>query len=604
MTDNQKAEVLAIANEFGKDRRRLLAIVHAVQARLGYLSDETVDLLAESLRIHRVEVVDMVSFYAFLNREPKGQVAIRLSKTPISLMQGAQEVVQAFEQELGIRVGQTTRDGKFALSWTSDLGMADQEPSALVNGTPLVRIGVNDVSKIVAALRESGSQGAPGDGPGLGRPNFSLPNTLVSSSLVKPGPVLFAPMKRGAGLRSALNLTPDQVIVEVIKSRLRGRGGAGFPTGLKWKLCRQAPGARRYIICNADEGEPGTFKDRVLLAEVPDRVFAGMTIGGYALGAKEGIVYLRAEYSYLWGHLQRVLELRRRQGLLGQDICGLDGFDFDIRIEMGAGAYICGEESALIESLEGKRGVPRDRPPFPTDKGYQQQPTSVNNVETLACVTRILEKGGDWFTQFGTRESAGTKLMSVAGDCEFPGVYEVPFGITVNELLDMVGGGDAEAVQVGGPSGQCVAPKDFGRQICFEDLPTGGSTMVFGPQRDLLDVVHQFAEFFAEEACGWCVPCRVGTTVLHTLIGKIQGGKGTLKDVQELEKLSHTVGRTSRCGLGQTAPNPILSTLRNFPHLWESKIRHVDFIPSFDLEKSLRTATAVQGRLPVGEENP
>ena len=588
MIDTHKTEILAIANELGRDRGRLMAIVQAVQTRLGYVSDEAVDLLAETLGIHRVEVVDMVSFYAFLNREPKGQVAIRLAKTPISLMNGAREVAQAFEQELGIHVGQVTRDGKFSLSWTSDIGMADQEPSALIAGTPLVRIAFSDVPRIVAALR----QGMP------------PPNLLVGSSLVKPGAVLFAPMNRGAGLRSALNLTPEQVIAEVIKSRLRGRGGAGFPTGMKWKMCRQAPGARRYVICNADEGEPGTFKDRVLLTEVPDRVFAGMTIAGYALGAKEGIVYLRAEYGYLWDHLQHVLALRRKQGLLGKGICGHDVFEFDIRIEMGAGAYICGEESALIESLEGKRGAPRDRPPFPTDKGYQQQPTSVNNVETLACVSRILEKGAEWFTRFGTRESTGTKLMSVAGDCEFPGVYEVPFGITVNELLDLVGGGNAEAVQVGGPSGQCVAPKDFGRQICFEDIPTGGSTMVFGPERDILDVVRQFAEFFAEEACGWCVPCRVGTTIMHTMIGKILDGKGTLRDVQELEKLSRTVGRTSRCGLGQSAPNPILSTLRNFPHLWEGKLKRVDFIPSFDLEKSLRTATAVQGRLPVGEENP
>jgi [NiFe] hydrogenase diaphorase moiety large subunit len=371
---------------------------------------------------------------------------------------------------------------------------------------------------------------------------------------------------------------------------------------MKWKLCRQALGTNRYVICNADEGEPGTFKDRVLLTEVPDRVFAGMTIAGYALGSRQGIVYLRGEYAYLWNHLQQVLAVRRRQGLLGKDICGFDGFEFDIRIELGAGAYICGEESALIESLEGKRGAPRDRPPFPTEEGYQQKPTSVNNVETLVCVTRILEKGADWFTQFGTKESSGTKLLSVSGDCEHPGVYELPFGITVNDLLDMVGAGDVKAVQVGGPSGQCIAPKDFGRQICFEDLPTGGAMMIFGPQRDLLETVRQFAEFFAHESCGWCVPCRVGTTIIGNLLDKILAGRGTLGDVQELEKLGHTVARTSRCGLGQTAPNPVLSTLRNFPHLWEAQIKRVDFIPLLDLTKSLRTAVAVQGRLPVSEE--
>jgi [NiFe] hydrogenase diaphorase moiety large subunit len=327
-----------------------------------------------------------------------------------------------------------------------------------------------------------------------------------------------------------------------------------------------------------------------------------MTIAGYAVGASQGIVYLRGEYAYLWGHLEHVLATRRRQGLLGKDICGHDGFEFDIRIELGAGAYICGEESALIESLEGKRGAPRDRPPFPTEQGYLQQPTTVNNVETLACVTPILERGAEWFRQFGTRESTGTKLLSVSGDCEHPGVYEISFGVTVNELLDWVGGGDAEAVQVGGPAGQCIAPKDFGRQICFEDLPTGGSMMIFGPQRDLLDIVRQFTEFFAHESCGWCVPCRVGTTVMHSMLEKILAGRGTLADVHRLETLSHTVARTSRCGLGQTAPNPILSTLRNFPHLWEAQLRRVDFVPLLELEKSLRPAVAVQGRLPVSED--
>lgn len=588
----------AIVKSIGNDRTRLFSIVQAVQASLGHVPDAAIDHLAQRLGMHRVEVADTVSFYTFLDREKKGDIHIRLTKSPISLMQGAPEVAQAFEEALGVRMGQTSRDGKYALSWTSDIGMADQEPSALVNGVPLTRITVADVPEIVAALRASVSNLSALEAT-LGQ----LPNALIGSSLVSPGPVLFAPTNRGAGLRAALNLSPEQVIDVITRARLRGRGGAGFPTGMKWKACRQAKGETRYVICNADEGEPGTFKDRVLLTQVPDRVFAGMTIAGYALGAREGIMYLRGEYRCLWNHLQQTLFQRRRQNLLGKDICGLDGFDFDIRIELGAGAYICGEESALIESLEGKRGAPRDRPPFPTERGYLQQPTSVNNVETLACVTRILEKGADWFRQFGTKESTGTKLLSVCGDCEEPGVYEVPFGITVNEVLDLVGGGNAEAVQVGGPSGQCIAPKDFGRQLCFEDLPTGGSTMVFGPHRDLLAIVRQFAEFFAHEACGWCVPCRVGTTVFVQMLDKILDDRGTLDDVQRLESLCRTVGRTSRCGLGQTAPNPILSTLRNFPRLWEDRIKQTDFIPAFDLEQSLRTAIAVQGRLPAAEED-
>ncbi len=402
MTDGDKSVIRQIVEEsvirqivegFGKDRGRLLAIVHALQESLGYLSDKTIDALAAELGIHRVEVVDVASFYAFLNREPKGQVNIRLAKTPISMMNGAREVAQAFEETLGMRMGQTSHDGRFSLSWTSDIGMADQEPSALVNWTPLTRITVEDVPKIVAAVRTGASSGSPQGSLGFERIGAALPDAVGGFESGASGQGVVHADQAGPGLRAALNMTPEQVVGVVIKSKLRGRGGAGFPTGLKWKLCRQARGETRYVLGNADEGEPGTFKDRVLLTEVPDRVFSGMTIAGYALGAREGIMYLRAEYAYLWGHLQHCLEQRRKQHLLGDNICGREDFSFDIRIELGAGAYICGEESSLIQSLEGKRGSPRDRPPFPTDKGYNQLPTSVNNIETLACVARILEMG-------------------------------------------------------------------------------------------------------------------------------------------------------------------------------------------------------------------
>jgi [NiFe] hydrogenase diaphorase moiety large subunit len=602
MSDQETTIIQGIVDQFGQDRGRLLSIVQAVQGRLGYLPRSATRALAAALHMHQVEVEDMVSFYTFLDREPKGAFRVRLARTPVSFLRGAAEVARAFETALGIPMGGTTADGQFSLAWTSDIGMADQEPSALVNGSVLTNIAAHDVAEIVAALRRSTARATLPQFPALEQPALTLPHARVRSNLMQGGPVLFTPMKRGAGLRVALTMPPEAVLTEITRARLRGRGGAGFPTGLKWRSCRQAPGPVRHVLCNADEGEPGTFKDRVLLTETPDYVFEGMTIAGYAVGAQQGIVYLRGEYAYLWSFLHQVLAERRRVGLLGANICGQEGFDFDLRIQLGAGAYICGEESALIESLEGKRGAPRARPPFPTERGYLQQPTVVNNVETFACVTRILEKGSGWFTQFGTRESTGTKLMSVAGDCAHPGVYEVPFGITVNELLDLAGAADAAAVQVSGPAGQCVAPKDFGRQLCFEDLPTGGSTMVFGPHRDLLEIVRQFAEFFVEESCGWCVPCRVGTTLLRMKLDKILAGRGTLADVHELEKLGQTVARTSFCGLGQTAPNPVLTTLRHFPHLYEARLQPADTIPLFDLEASLRAAVAVQGRLPSPEE--
>jgi [NiFe] hydrogenase diaphorase moiety large subunit len=578
-------ELLAV----GGDRSRLLDVVERVQQRFGYLSNDAVAAIASGLGIHAVEVEDMVSFYSFLDREKRGHFRIRLSRTPISFMKGAQAIADAFEQALGLSIGDTSPDGMFTLEWTSDIGMADQEPAALINRLVLTALTPEDVPAIVAALRQNGDLAG-------------YPKATVRPSLVLAGPMLSGTRERDAGTRAAIARTPDQVIEEITRSKLRGRGGAGFPTGMKWRLTRKSAGSEHYLVCNADEGEPGTFKDRVLLTDFPDLVFDGMTVAAYALGARQGIVYLRGEYAYMRDALQQVLATRRELGLLGTRICGREGFDFDIRIQLGAGAYICGEESSLLESLEGKRGAPRDRPPFPTERGYLREPTAIDNVETFACAARISEKGAAWFTGHGTKDSSGTKLMSVSGDCTHPGVYEVPFGITVNELLDMVGATDTEYVQISGPSGQAVAPKDFGRRIAYEDLSTGGSTMIFGRGRDVLDIARQFAAFFVVESCGWCTPCRVGTTLLKQGMEKVVAGRATLADLSQMEALGDTVVRMSRCGLGQSAPNPILSTMRNFPQLYEARLAAAPFTPLVTLHDALRDAVAVQGREPVAEE--
>lgn len=597
--------VVAVAiKAVGADRGRLMDIVQAVHQRLGHLPDAAIAAIAAGLAMHPVEVEDMVSFYALPSRTPKGRFHIRLSNTPVSQMKGAGAVARAFADVLGVEMGETSPDGEFTLEWTSDIGMSDQEPAALINGVVVTALVPTDAAGIVETLRRGGTVNTrPPLFPGFdGHEPVTLPQARVASSLVRAGPVLFCRSSRGAGVRAALTLAPEAVIQRITRAGLRGRGGAGFPTGLKWKLCRQSKSETHYIICNADEGETGTFKDRVLLSEIPDAVFDGMTVAGYALGAHDGILYLRGEYAYLWNALQAALANRRRLGLLGQNICGHEGFDFDIRIQLGAGAYICGEESALIESMEGKRGAPRDKPPFPTDRGYLGSPTAVNNVESLACVARIMEKGPEWFAGYGTAESAGTKLLSVSGDCAHPGVYELPFGITVNELLDLVGAPETAFVQMSGPSGQTLAPKDFGRRIAFEDLPSAGSVMVFGPERDVLDVTLQFADFFINESCGWCTPCRVGTTLLKKNLEKIVNGRGTLADITALETLARTVSRTSRCGLGQTAPNPVLTTMRNFPEAYEARLQSQSFLPSVTLNEALAEAVVIQGREPVAGE--
>jgi [NiFe] hydrogenase diaphorase moiety large subunit len=383
----------------------------------------------------------------------------------------------------------------------------------------------------------------------------------------KKTPLTFSTIEPGTGLAAALKKSRADIIGEVAASNLRGRGGAGFPTGTKWNLAAAAKikdGESKYIVCNADEGEPGTFKDRVLLLDFAPLVFEGMTIAARAIGAARGLLYLRGEYVYMRPHLEAVLEARRKKGELGKNILGTKGFDFDIEIRMGAGAYVCGEETALIESLEGNRGEPRNRPPFPVDTGFMKQPTVVNNVETLASVVAILSKGPAWFKAFGTEKSAGFKLFSVSGDCDQPGVYEFPLGITIADLLEKVGGGNAKAVQIGGASGTCLPASGFGRKIAFEDIATGGSIIVFGPGRDMLHVAKNFMEFFVEESCGQCTPCRAGNAKLLEGIEQLEQGTCSTTYLRELLSLCETMQLASKCGLGQSSPNAFLSIVNNF----------------------------------------
>ncbi len=380
----------------------------------------------------------------------------------------------------------------------------------------------------------------------------------------RKGHVIFIDYEADSGLKKALAKSRSEVITEIRNSGLRGRGGAGFPTGVKWNLAAAAQSEKKFIVCNADEGEPGTFKDRVLLSEFADALMEGMTIAGYAVGAGIGIIYLRGEYSYLKKDLEAVVLKRRENGLLGDNVAGKDGFSFDIRIQMGSGAYVCGEETALIESLEGQRGEPRNRPPFPVDTGFMGNPTVVNNVETLITTTRIMSKGADWFKGFGVENSAGSKLYSISGDCEKPGVYEYNIGLTIAEILKEVGGEDAKAVQMGGASGKIVPAKDFATTVAYTDAPTGGSMIVFGPQRDMLDVAENFLEFFVEESCGQCTPCREGNPLLLAACKSLKAGTCSMEYLEEIMSLAETMQIASKCGLGQSSPNAFLSIIEHF----------------------------------------
>ncbi len=601
MDKKLQTAVKEICSSCNNDRTRLMDIVTEVQKQFGCISSSAIDMIAREISIHRVEVESVVSFYAFLSKKQKGTIVIRLCNDVIDRMTGADEVAKAFSEALGIEPGETTPDGKISLEYTPCIGLSDQAPAAMINDVMITHLSSDSAKKIIKELQEGASPEDLTKTLGDGNNANELIRSMVKNNIQAKGPVIFADFTSGDAIKASLAMTPAEVIRDLKTARLRGRGGAGFPTGMKWEFTHRAPGTQRYVLCNADEGEPGTFKDRVILTECPDLLFEGMTIAGYAINASTGIVYLRGEYAYLRPFLENVLQKRREQGLLGNGICGNRKFNFDIRIQMGAGAYICGEETALISSCEGLRGDPKNRPPFPAQQGFMKLPTTVNNVETFCCAARILEKGAGWFSELGSKGSPGTKLLSISGDCKKPGVYEVPFGIKLKDFLHMAGADDAAAVQIGGPSGQMVGPADFEKTICYDDLATGGSIMVFNGKRDIIDIVHQFMEFFVEESCGYCTPCRCGNVILKNIISNILNGKGQESDLDMLKTLGETVKITSRCGLGQTSPNPILSTLKNFPEVYKNRIPKEEegFRPSFDIQAALGDSKKITGRQSV-----
>jgi len=571
------------------DRERpehLLHRLRAYQQRYGFISDVSMIEIAERLDLPRAQVESVVEFYSFFSRTPRGRYDIRFSNCTSC---GSPELFNRLCEVLGVEPGITRADGKVSVEETSCIGMCDHGPSLLVNGRPLVGLSEERITAVAEAI-ESGREPEiwPADW-------FGIEDHIRHTELL-----LSEEFESGAALKAVVDQGSDEILRKVGFSELRGRGGAGFRTAQKWQFCREATTGEqadaRFVVCNADEGEPGTFKDRVLLTSHADTVFEGMTLCGRIIGAEQGFLYLRGEYRYLLGHLEDVLEKRQADGLLGSSILGVDGFDFDIAIVVGAGAYICGEESALIESLEQKPGHPRSRPPFPVTHGYMGKPTVVNNVETLAAAAMIAIHDDHWFRGRGTMLSRGSKLLSISGDCARPGIYEYPFGVTIRQILENCGASNVQAVQVGGPAGRLVCPPLFDRQIAFEDVATGGSFMVFDDSRDLLEVILNFSRFFRHESCGFCTPCRVGTTLLNRGMEKVVSGHATAHDLDEMRRTALIVNRRSHCGLGVTAPNAIIEGLNCFPDLFEARLRHSQMEPEFDLDASLEEARQLSHR--------
>lgn len=588
-------------SKYNQDKTRLMDILIEIQDNENYISDEAVSIISEKLELSLADVEQTISFYHFLSKKSQGKYIIYLNNSVVSNMMGRQIVAETFENEANCKFGKVTDDGLIGLFDTACIGMSDQEPAALINGNIFIHLTPFRVKEIVRDMRAGKDvKEMHTSYLGGGQNKSEYLNSVVRNNIMRIGPVLSDDYNPGTIIMKNLpQLTPEQVIEEVKSSNIRGRGGAGFPTGMKWEFCRKAKGDKKYIICNADEGEPGTFKDRVILTEKPKLLFEGMVIAGYSIGATEGILYLRYEYKYLKHYLENILEKARGKNLLGKDIGGIKGFNFDIRIQLGAGAYICGEESALIESIEGKRGEPRDRPPFPVEKGYNDCPTVVNNVETLCSIVKIMLNGGEWYSSLGTPVSTGTKVLSISGDCRYPGIYEVEWGLTITDILDMVGAINVQAIQVGGPSGSLIGPEEFDRKLCYSDLVTGGSFIIFNFNRDLLkNIVLNFTDFFIEESCGSCVPCRSMMPLFKQKLEKILSGNGVASDLEDLQSWGKLM-KTNRCGLGHTAANPILTSLKNFRYLYEEKLeRGKEYETGFNLEQAVSESCEATTRVP------
>ena len=598
--DTMVQQVKRIIGNYDHDPTRLMDILIDSQTEFGYIPAIIVREISRELNISIVDIEQTLSFYHFFSSTPTGKYTIYLNNSVLACMMCREEVARTFEREAGCKFGEVSADGLIGLYSTSCIGMSDQEPAALINGKVFCRLTPFRVKEIIRDLKAGKRlDDIMVEGMGDGANAFPEIHTMVQNNIRKKGPILADGYKPGEALKKIVKMTPEEVIAEVKLSNIRGRGGAGFPTGMKWEICRNAPGTEKYIFCNADEGEPGTFKDRVILTEYPKMLLEGMAIAGYAVGADHGILYVRYEYKYLQQHLEKIIDGGRKKNYLGTNIQGKEGFNFDIRIQFGAGAYVCGEESALIESAEGKRGEPRDRPPFPVESGYLEKPTIVNNVETLCSIVKIINNGAPWYRSMGTKESSGTKVLSISGDCKYPGVYEIEWGFSVNDVLEMVGATDVQAVQVGGPSGTLIGPNEFTRTLSYTDLSTGGSLIIFNKQRDLLkDVVLNFLNFFIDESCGSCSTCRNIPVFLKQKLEKILNARGVQKDIEEMLEWSKVL-KASRCGLGITAANPVVSSIKNFRPLYDKIIQHgKDYDSNFDMLVSVKESCDAVGRVP------
>jgi NADH-quinone oxidoreductase subunit F len=573
MTDSELAPLRSILAELApQGRRALLPALHAAQRLYGWLPEPIVAEVGRALGVPLADVFGVIDFYAMLYRQPAGRTVVQICSAPVCALAGAEAVAAALCRHLQIEPGEVSSDGAFTVEHSPCLGLCDHAPALLVGDSAL---GHADPEQSAAICALSGQKTVSFVGGDI---------RSLTSNCGQGQPTSLADYQaRGgyAGLKKTLTMTPQAVLAEVKAAGLVGRGGAAFPTGVKWEGAANAPGQPKYIVCNADESEPGTFKDRILMEEDPHRIIEGMIIAAYAVGASRGYIYVRGEYPYAFKIMSEAVAEARQAGAIGENIFG-SRLAFNIEMRLGAGAYICGEETALLESIEGKRGFPRIKPPFPTTHGLFGKPTVINNVETFCNVPLIVEWGAAEYRKMGTERSPGPKLFCVSGQVQRPGLYEVPFGITLRHLLFDLAGGlkqgrKLQAVLMGGAAGAFAVEKDLDVSLSFENLsaaalPLGsGAVMVFDDSADLRDVLKRLAHFFADESCGKCYPCQLGARRQYEILARGAAGRPLAGDRERLSDVGNTMIDASLCGLGQTAATAVLSAMKLWPEMFEKQ---------------------------------
>jgi NADH-quinone oxidoreductase subunit F len=551
----------------------LLPALHKTQSLYGWVPPAAQEAISNALRVPLADVHGVIEFFTMFYNEPTAQRVVRVCEDPACALAGGEDVMAAMEEALGLEHGQTSADGNVTFEHVPCLGMCEFAPVALDGERPGGDLTPQDVPAFL-----SGTYPEPGVRV-YGEPLLTL------QRVGKIDPYSLDDYLHHEGyeaLQKALEMTPEALIDLMKESDVVGRGGAMFPLGQKWAFTRGAPGEppEKHIVANADESEPGTFKDRVLMENDPFSLIESMTLAAYAVGAENGWIFVRGEYPRVAKRLQAAIEKARDAGYLGSDILGKEGFNFDVELRVSAGAYICGEETALFEAIEGKRGFPRIKPPFPTTDGLFHQPTAVNNIETFVAALAVVHVGLEKWTSLGTEESPGTKWFCLSGHVEKPGLYEVPFGRTIREMIDMAGGvpggRDVQAVLMGGAAGVFIDEQRLDTRLSYEDarqndFPLGsGVIMVFDETADLREPMYQLSRFFAHESCGKCFPCQIGTRRQVEILDRITHDGGVQPgDKENLLDVGYTMTQTSLCGLGQTAASAVVSAIELWPELVE-----------------------------------